>query len=80
MSSSHPHSLDCGGRSCQNCGKCREWKWDKGVSGCCGIGGTKDSWKRYGANCRYGSGTVYHDVLRDSYHHSLCVCEKRRKK
>ncbi len=30
---SQPYQLDCKGRACQNCGKCRDWYWDKGSIG-----------------------------------------------
>lgn len=79
MSSHHTERLDCYGHACRNCGKCRDWQWQQGGCGFCGIGATKSGWKRRGKNCRYGDGDVYHSTIRDGLHHSLCVCERRLK-
>jgi hypothetical protein len=79
MSSSQPQQLACGGRRCPNCGKCHDWNWEKGSSGCCGIGAKEAEWTRIGRSCRYGPRKVFHDTLGDSSHHSLCVCKTRRK-
>ncbi|CAF3350518.1 unnamed protein product [Rotaria sp. Silwood2] len=76
MPSSHTDQPACGGRCCPNCKKCNEWVWHKGSC----IGARKAEWKRRGTGCRYGSSSVYHDVVSDGHHHSLCVCDKRRKR
>ncbi|CAF1480455.1 unnamed protein product [Rotaria sp. Silwood1] len=91
MSSSNTYQLDCGGRACPICGKCRDWYWDKGSrylyfctikstsTGEHNLGFQEAGWQRRHTGCYYGPGAVYHDVLHNGCYHSLCVCEKRRK-
>jgi hypothetical protein len=66
MSSSQSYQLTCGVRHCANCGNCRDWAWEKGVSGCCGMGAKEAEWTRIGHKCRYGPRKVFHDKAPDT--------------